>query len=134
MYASEICQKLKKHPLSSSPQLKIRWLQRPLIFAHSTIEWIWAMRTYRNVQDRVLLCKYEELVTDTRRLMQRVFAFCGLEFSDDYLEGLSVIGSSHNVATKGISQHGIEKWKEKLNTFEQVWFTMLKDLFGYERL
>jgi len=134
MYASEIYQKLVKHPLSSFPQLRIRFLQRPLIFIHSSIEWIWSMMTYRRVQDRVVLCKYEELVTDPNNLMQRIFKFCELEYSDKYLNDLAVIGSSHKVESKGISKHGIEKWKTELNAFERCWFTLLKRLFRYDEL
>lgn len=134
MYASEIHQKLVKQGLSNFPQLKMRFLQRPLIFIHSSIEWIWSMRTYRRVHDRVVLCTYEELVTDPKDLFQRIFEFCGLEYSDRYLDGLSVINSSHNVDGKGISKHGLEKWKNDLNAFERFWFTLLKRLFKYDNL
>ena len=134
MYASEIYQKLKRHPLSGFPQSRIRCLQRPLIFIHSSIEWIWAMRAYRRVQGRVVLCKYEDLVTNPKNLMQRIFKFCGLEYSDDYLDDLSVIGSSHQVDSKGISKHGLDKWKSDLNVFERFWFTVLKKLFRYDQL
>jgi len=134
MYASEIYQKLTRHPLSNFPQLRLRFLQRPLIFVHSSIEWIWAMKTYRKVQDRVMLCTYENLVTDPKSLVQRMLEFCELEYSDEYLQGLSVIGSSHQVEEKGISKHGIDKWKSNLNALERFWFTALKKLFRYDQL
>jgi len=93
-----------------------------------------SMRTYKQVRDRVVLCKYEELVTAPEKLMQRIFEFCELKYSDEYLQGLSVINSSHKVESTGISAHGIEKWKTDLNAFERFWFTLLKQLFKYDSL
>lgn len=131
MYASEIHQKMVKQPLSNFPQLKLRFLQRWLIFFHSTIEWVWAIKTYRKVRNEVILCRYEELVNEPDKLMKRIFQFCDLIYSKSYLEELSVINSSHNVNNKGISTHGIEKWKRELNSFEFFWFSALKKIFKY---
>lgn len=128
MYASEIHQKKVKQPLSNFPQLKIKFLQRPLVFFHTTIEWINAVKMYKKISDKVILCKYEELVNQPQELMKRIFDFCELEYSDKYLEEISVINSSHSVNNKGISKHGIDKWNKDLYTIERLWFNLLQKL------
>lgn len=134
MYASELHQKMDKQRYSGFPQLKIRFLQRMLIFIHVNLEWIWALKTYKKVRRNVVLCKYENLIKEPEKLMKRIFSHCEIPFDLKYLENISVFNSSHKVTGKGVSDHGINKWKDELNRFEKHWFRVLISVFGYRKL
>lgn len=132
MYASELYQKMTKQRYSKFPQLKIRFLQRSLIFFHTTIEWVWAVSVYNKNRKCVVLCRYERLVNEPEELFKDIFSHCDLPFSKEYLDDLSVINSSHKVSDKGISNHGIDKWRQKLNAFERFWFKTIMKFLDYK--
>ncbi|MFW6026511.1 MAG: sulfotransferase [Candidatus Woesearchaeota archaeon] len=132
IYASEIPMKFKESKLSQFPRLKNKILQRLLIFAHTNIEWIWAMIVYKRLRKKVMLCKYEDLVYNQDKMFQRVFDYCGINYKKGYLEDIGVIGSSYiKNNDRGISQHGVKKWENVLNSFEKGWFKVLIKIFSY---
>ena len=78
---------------------------------HTNIEWIWTMNIYYKVKYHVLLCKYENLIDDPKKMIETVFSFCELQFKEEYAEEVPVIGSNHKVQEKkGFSEHGVDKW------------------------
>lgn len=132
IYASELPMKTKTSKLSQFPRIRNSIVQRILIFLYTNLEWIGSMIMYKRVKRRVLLCKYEELVTNREALVEKVFNYCGLPFKKEYLDQVGVIGSSHVKNTEaGVSAHGFEKWKELLNGFEKFWFKLLILIFNY---
>lgn len=132
IYASEIPMKFKESELSQFPRLKNKFLQRLLIFVHTNIEWIWAMIIYKRIRKKILLCKYEDLVSNPDNMFQRVFNYCELPINKKYVKNIGVIGSSYvRNNEEGISKHGMEKWKNVLNKSEKVWFKILINLFNY---
>jgi len=140
IYASEIPQKFRHDiPSAQFPIVRSRFLQRLLIFIHTNIEWIWALLIYRRVRKKVLLCKYEDLVSDSEMMMRRVFEYCDLSFSEQYLIDVPIINSSHvDKANQvegndvGFSSHGLKKWQNSLNSFERLWFGILVKIFRYK--
>lgn len=132
MYASELYQKGTKQKYSNFPQLKIRFLQRWLILLHTSIEWMWAILIYKRVKSKVVFCSYEQLVNDPMGLTQNIFNYCDLEYKPEYLNDTSVMNSSHAVEKKGISSHGLDKWKSQLNWAEKVWFKFLVNIMNYK--
>lgn len=131
IYASEIPMKFKDSNLSQFPRFKNKFLQRTLIFLYTTLEWTWSMIIYKRVKHKVMLCKYEELVSDPHKVFQDVFKYLDIEYRNELTQNLSVIGSSYLKNSPGMSEHGTEKWKTMLNLFEKVWFTTLIKLFNY---
>jgi hypothetical protein len=107
-------------------------LQRILIFFYTNLEWIWAIIIYKRLKNKVLICKYEDLINGPDLQMSKVFEFCGLEYNKKYIEEVGVIGSSHVEDTSsGVSSHGVQKWKSMLNGFEKLWFKILIYIFKY---
>jgi len=132
LYASEIPMKSRDYHLSQFPRVKNKNIQRVLIFIYVNIEFIWAIITYKRLKNKVLLCKYEDLIGNPTGMMEKVFNFCGLTFQEDYIKDAKIIGSSHIKQNEsGISSHGMKKWETILNRFEKFWFKMIIGIFNY---
>ena len=132
LYASELPMKTKSSQLSQFPRIKNRWLQRILIFSYTNLEWIWSMLIYNRLKNKLILCKYEDLVTNSEFLFKRVFDFCEIPYKQEYIENIGVIGSSHiRNNNKGFSDHALDRWKNYLNRFEKIWFKILISIFKY---
>lgn len=66
-------------------------------------------------KDNVTVARYEEIVGNPEKEIRRIVGFCGLEWSEDFLEFHSrkrvVITSSYNQVTQKIHSSSVQRWK-----------------------
>ncbi len=100
---------------------------------------------YRNegILDNYLIVKYEDLLTDTEKMMRQIADFAGLEFSEELLTP-TLMGkpwggnSSSGKSFTKISTAPLESWKSKIEDLEirlvNAFVQPVLERFGYEML
>ena len=93
--------------------------------------------------DRYLVVRYEDLVTDTQRVLRRISDFLDISFSETLLQP-TILGrpwkgnSTSNTDFTGISTAPVSAWRQYVNDYEirvvnRISSSVIQE-YGYERL
>jgi hypothetical protein len=114
----------------------------PVEAVRTTRAWSEAVRLDREYRrrlgDRYLLVRFEDLVTEPERELQRVCAFLEVPYDARMLTGVDVVGSSFAEARhsgEGVDPRSADRWRRSVSRPWQAWFrvALRRELgrFGY---
>ena len=88
-------------------------------------------RADESLGDRIHLVRYEQLRTDTRSELEKVFEFAGLSYSDTLLDTIIEKTDIKNIKNKGEGLHvrkgAIGEWRSRLSATD---IALWKELAG----
>ena len=71
--------------------------------------------------DRYLVVRFEDLVTDPRREVERVCRFIGIPFEEGMMDRV-VVSHGHALGSAGFDAQAAERWRGELSGFAAWWF------------
>ena len=131
-----------KARLDRLPAVLVDPLLAPVEALRTTVDWLRAARLHRRYRrqlgERYLLVRYEDLVTDPERELRRVCDFLGVSFDPSMIAEIDVVGSSFGTARHegvGFDEQRATRWRQEVPAIGLGWFRLVagRELrrFGY---
>lgn len=104
------------------------WLHEVYSSVRTIVEWHVVSRLHRRYQrrypSRYHFCRYEDLVTNPRPILEGICAFLGIELTDAMLKPTTVNSSFGDPSPAGFNAQAVDRWRGHLSPMLNRWFVL----------